>query len=206
VRAQLWRTLGRLGLDHRPGVGLRAGLPDLGWVEVPAGPFLFGEEKRKKTLLAFRIARYPLTNAQYQTFIDDGGYETDAWWEGMAERVEPARGSWTDPNQPRETVSWYEAMAYSRWLEPSPPGRVWSSQPERLSSSWARFQWPDDVRQYGKVAPGQASGAGVGSIPTSRERFGAARSRPTMPARRPWITGGRSACIARGEEDLAKHI
>ena len=116
-RAQLWRTLGRLGLDHRPGVGLRDGLPDIDWVEVPAGAFLFGEEKERTTLPAFRIARYPVTNAQYQTFIDDGGYQTDAWWEGLAERPEPARGIWTDPNAPRETVSWYEAMAYSRWLD-----------------------------------------------------------------------------------------
>ena len=94
-RAQLWRTLGRLGLDDRPGVGLRDGLPDIAWVEVPAGAFLYGE--RRKTLPAFRIARYPVTNAQYQTFIDEGGYETDAWWEGLAERPEPARGFWTDP-------------------------------------------------------------------------------------------------------------
>jgi hypothetical protein len=42
---------------------------------------------------------------------------TEAWWEGLAERPEPARGFRTDPNQPRETVSWYEAMAYARWLD-----------------------------------------------------------------------------------------
>jgi len=77
-RAQLWGTLARLGLDHRPGVGLWDGLPHIAWVDVPAGEFLFGEEKRKKTLPAFRIARYPVTNAQYQAFIDDGGYQTDA--------------------------------------------------------------------------------------------------------------------------------
>jgi formylglycine-generating enzyme required for sulfatase activity len=50
-------------------------------------------------------------------FIDDGGYQTDAWWEGLTKRVEPARGFWIDPNQPRETVSWYEAMAYAGWLD-----------------------------------------------------------------------------------------
>ncbi|MGH8589326.1 MAG: SUMF1/EgtB/PvdO family nonheme iron enzyme [Gammaproteobacteria bacterium] len=38
-------------------------------------------------------------------------------WEGLAERPEPVRGFQTDRNQPRETVSWYEAMAYARWLD-----------------------------------------------------------------------------------------
>lgn len=64
-RAQLWRSLGRLGLDSRPGVGLKDGLPDIDWVEVPAGPFLYGDDKETRNLPAFRIARYPVTNAQY---------------------------------------------------------------------------------------------------------------------------------------------
>ncbi|MCG6861515.1 MAG: formylglycine-generating enzyme family protein [Chromatiaceae bacterium] len=27
----------------------------------------------------FAIARYPITNAQYQVFIDDRGYQADEW-------------------------------------------------------------------------------------------------------------------------------
>ena len=34
----------------------------------------------------------------------------------------------------------------------SPPGRVWSSQPERLSSSWARVQWPLPERPSSRPA------------------------------------------------------
>jgi formylglycine-generating enzyme required for sulfatase activity len=116
-RAHLWRTLGRLGLDDRPGVGIRDGLPDSDWVEVPAGPFRYGVEQEIRTLPAFRIARHPVTNAQFQAFIDDGGYAAEAWWKGLAERPEPMRGKWSEPNHPRETVSWYEAMAYARWLD-----------------------------------------------------------------------------------------
>ncbi len=170
-RAHLWRALGRLGLDDRPGVGVvypagadsfaenqgrnqpgkspqppfakggqggflagvsgepagRMPLPDIDWVEIPEGPFLYGEKKTKITLPAFKIARYPITNSQFQCFIDDGGYEDDRWWAGLAGpnknplplgegRVRAKRGRWNGPNQPRETVSWYEGVAYTRWL------------------------------------------------------------------------------------------
>jgi formylglycine-generating enzyme required for sulfatase activity len=116
-RAHLWRTLGRLGLDDRPGVGLKDGLPDIEWVEVPKGKFKYGDEKvRRIALDAFQIGRYPVTHAQYQCFIDDGGYETDTWWQGLAERPNLARPPWNSSNHPRDTVSWYEAMAYCKWL------------------------------------------------------------------------------------------
>ena len=132
-------------------------------MEVPAGPFLYGDEQRKKTLPDFHIARYPVTNAQYQAFIDDGGYETDAWWEGLAERPGPARGTWTDPNQPRETVSWYEAMAYARWLDARlrergllPEGRAVRLPTEE---EWEKAARGNDGREFpwGEVASGRAN-------------------------------------------------
>jgi len=129
-RTRLWRTLGRLGLDDRAGVGLKEGVPDIDWVEVPAGPFLYGEERKPRQLRAFRIARHPITNAQFQSFLDDGGYQTEEWWDGLAERLEPRSGRWTDPNHPRETVPWYEAVAYARWLD----ARL--RQRNRLPAGW----------------------------------------------------------------------
>ena len=64
------------------------------------------------------MGRYPITNAQFQAFIDDGGYNEKArWWDGLQERVEePYDPGWTEPNRPRETVSWFEATACCRWL------------------------------------------------------------------------------------------
>jgi len=150
-RAHLWRALGRLGWDDRPGVGVIfpvgansfaenksnnkanefaptiAPIPDIDWVEIPEGPFLYGEEKTKITLPAFKIARYPITNSQFQCFIDDGGCEDERWWAGLAGlnknplplgegRVRAERGRWNGPNQPRETVTWFDAVAYTRWL------------------------------------------------------------------------------------------
>jgi formylglycine-generating enzyme required for sulfatase activity len=115
-RAHLWRSLGLLGWDDRPGVGLNNGLPDIDWVDIPAGPYLYGVERERKFLPAFRIARYPVTTTQFRAFVDDGGYEQDAWWQGLAGRPEPARPRWNLPNHPRETVSWFEAVAFCRWL------------------------------------------------------------------------------------------
>jgi formylglycine-generating enzyme required for sulfatase activity len=101
ARAAVGRWLGALDLDHRPGTGLRAdGVPDIDWVRVAD----------------FEIGRYLVTNRQWQAFIDDVGYETDRWWDGLAECMAPQASSWSEPTAPRETVSWYEAMAYCRWL------------------------------------------------------------------------------------------
>lgn len=118
LRAQLWLSLGRLGWDDRPGVGLRDGLPDIAWEQCEAGDFLFGDLPEIRTLTTpFRIARYPITHRQFQAFVDAGGYGQEAWWTGLAERPDPISAQWTEPNVPRERVSWYEATAFCRWLD-----------------------------------------------------------------------------------------
>lgn len=119
LRAQLWLSLGRLGWDDRPGVGLRPdGLPDIAWEQCEAGDFLFGDDMEAQVLPApFWIARYLITHRQFQAFVDAGGYGQEAWWAGLAERPDPISARWTEPNAPRETVSWYEATAFCRWLD-----------------------------------------------------------------------------------------
>jgi formylglycine-generating enzyme required for sulfatase activity len=114
-RLEIGDELARLD-DPRPGVGLdERGLPDLDWVEIPAGEFLYGEKQQRLSLDRFYIARYPITNAQYQTFIDAGGYEDEHWWSGL-KKPAPEKPSWSQANRPRETVDWYEAVAFCRWL------------------------------------------------------------------------------------------
>ena len=74
---------------------------------------------------SFALARFPVTNAQYAAFVDAGGYDPDApWW-----RAEPAGQAWlrnnrrrqpdhgdAEPNYPAVEISWFEAMAFCRWL------------------------------------------------------------------------------------------
>ena len=162
-RAHLWRTLGHLGLDDRPGVGVIDGLPDIDWLEVPGGGSMYGEKWERIFLQPFRIARYPVTNAQFQAFIDDRGYDTDAWWEGLAGRPAPARPHRNYPNHPRETVSWYEAVAFGRWLTARlrARGEVAEGWEIRLPTEqeWERAARGTDGREYpwGEFQSGHAN-------------------------------------------------
>lgn len=109
--------LGALDLDDRPGTGLTLdGLPDIDWVFIDdPRPFVY-QEGLHSPLPPYAIARIPLTNRQWQAFLDDGGYLDDRWWEDLAKRPQPAEPWWSEPTAPRESMSWYEAMAYCRWL------------------------------------------------------------------------------------------
>ncbi|HTR71851.1 MAG TPA: SUMF1/EgtB/PvdO family nonheme iron enzyme, partial [Mycobacteriales bacterium] len=83
---------------------------------------------------AFRIARFPVTNAEWQAFIDDGGYTTSRWWtrDGWAYRVEAGLEAplfWSPdgsrrrfgydeaipPREPVQHVSFHEAQAFAAW-------------------------------------------------------------------------------------------
>ena len=111
--------------DSRPGVGLNAdGLPDIAWcfVETPdeAVTFkdqfgvVFGDFRLKP----FYIARYPVTVAQFAAFMADN-FANPAWWHGMTERYhnqEVLAQRAAGQNVPRDTVSWYQAVAFSRWM------------------------------------------------------------------------------------------
>ena len=89
-------------------------LPDIDWVEIPGGEFLY-QQRERRTLGTFRIARYPITNVQYQTFVDAGGYRAECWWKDL-QRPEPEPSRWPQGNRPRTNVDWYEAVAFTRWL------------------------------------------------------------------------------------------
>ena len=122
-RALAGNLLAMLG-DPRSGVGLREdGLPDIEWCKVPGGTFLMGDDRKEASLPGFHISRYPVTNAQYRAFIDDGGYSeqwkrcwTDEGWKWQVEKniSEPdwEGGDFDLANHPVVGVSWYEATAY----------------------------------------------------------------------------------------------
>lgn len=138
-RAAAGRTLGRLG-DPRQGVGVKAGHPDIEWVTVAGGPFLMGSDKAQDDLAyedempqftcdllhqPYQISRYPITVAQYQTFVAAGGYDQQRYWtaegwrwltEGEITGPERYGGAYEIPNHPQVGVSWYEAVAFCCWL------------------------------------------------------------------------------------------
>ncbi len=146
-------------------------------VEVPAGEFWLGEgrEAHKLALPAFRIGKYPVTNAQFARFLDADGYETRRYWteDGWAWRqgtYDSQAGDWlkdwlanrpaerrdrpfywddgelSTPSRPVVGVSWFEAVAYGRWLT-----EVWRAE-GRLGAS-EEFRLPTEA-EWEKAARG----------------------------------------------------
>ena len=108
--------------DNRPGVGLRSdGLPDIAWCGIPAGKFLYGKDKEQREIAYdFKIAKYPVTYVQFQTFIDSGEFDAPKWWDGFPDKYRPrSMSEQYNPylNHVRDNVSWYQAVAFSRWLD-----------------------------------------------------------------------------------------
>lgn len=125
-RVRAGRRLAELG-DPRPGIGLKDGFPDIDWIRIPMGEFLYGGlyersarsvQPQQVYLPMFYISRYTVTFAQFRSFIEaKDGFRNDKWWDGF---VDPAREEdtqeWRYDNHPREHVSWYNAVAFCRWL------------------------------------------------------------------------------------------
>lgn len=144
ARAHCGRLLGKMSISRR-GVGRlrdrydRKELPDIWWVEVPAGEFILGSKgtdlyalpdefpQRKVFLPKFEISKYPITYEQYEAFTDTkiGGYTRDEYWTASGLKWRgglryPSFG-WQDPhwhisNHPVIGITWFEAYAFCRWL------------------------------------------------------------------------------------------
>src|SRR5215213_9552109 len=110
-------------------------LPLLEWLEIPEGQVTLADDAGTFAITPFRIAKYPVTNAQFFEFIDDAGYKDERWWEGLAAPAGSPRASdWRDPDAPKLEVCWFEAVAFSRWLADRMESAV------RLPTEW-EWQW-----------------------------------------------------------------
>ena len=135
-RAAAYRVLGLFNADKRPGIGVivRNGviLPDIDWVTIPEGEFIYGDDnktgyanfadpadKQILTLPTFQISCYPITHAQFQVFLDDVRNDYDHWLDGLVanESQKQMRDQYFKyTNHPRERVNWYQAMAFCYWF------------------------------------------------------------------------------------------
>jgi formylglycine-generating enzyme required for sulfatase activity len=117
-RMEIGIYLAELG-DPRPGVGLRpGGLPDIAWCEVKGGKITLEGKAGTFRVEPFYIAKYPVTWIQYRTFLEaEDGYRNKIWWKGLAQREDaPGVQYRKHDNYPAENVSWYDAVAFCRWL------------------------------------------------------------------------------------------
>lgn len=90
---------------------------------------------------SIQIGRFPVTNAEYQRFVDQGGYDDESLWDDEGrEWLRTVEDPWpvraraassrpfVVPNQPVVGVTWYEARAYARRHEARIPRfdeRLW---------------------------------------------------------------------------------
>jgi hypothetical protein len=132
ARASVGARLAILG-DRRKGVGLQDdGIPDIDWRRIEAGEVTIEMQTdlhdpnsdRKlltRTVDAFWMARYPVTIAQFDRFLDDcvqdghwrmpGGFPMTE----LASRPPPKRRA-RFMNHPVDTVNWWDAQAFCYWL------------------------------------------------------------------------------------------
>lgn len=139
-RAAVGVALARLG-DLRPEVMEVDGMQ---FCYVPPGPFWMGSDEARDNEKPqhwvemphpYWLGRFPVTNAQYALFVEEGGYAMERYWpeakadgvwrdgkvQGLLENAPRDRqASFGHPfdllNHPAGGVTWYEALAYTRWL------------------------------------------------------------------------------------------
>ena len=136
ARAEAGRVLGKLG-DPRPEVMTLEGMQ---FCEVPPGPFMIGEGKElheREVPYPCWMGRYPVTNAQFREFMEAEGYAVTRYWteaqaaerwksrrlvDGPIFETEPRQAPadmgepYSLPNHPVVGVTWYECLAFGRWL------------------------------------------------------------------------------------------
>ncbi|MGH6829649.1 MAG: formylglycine-generating enzyme family protein [Methylocella sp.] len=123
------------------------------FISIPAGEFRMGNDSNDHSkpmhpvrLPAFRIAKFPITNRQYERFVRA---TQRAWNSPHAHKMEKS-------NHPACYVSWYDAMDYCAWLT-----RGNGARPEE---SVRPTSWPCQAKPNGNarravgraVLPGEA--------------------------------------------------
>ncbi|MGH8545721.1 MAG: SUMF1/EgtB/PvdO family nonheme iron enzyme [Gammaproteobacteria bacterium] len=123
------------------------------WVQIPAGDFTMGDphEEHRVHLPDYAISRVPVTNGQYQLFVQATDHEPPENWNGKR----APRGK---EIHPVVTESWRDALAYCRWLTGV------TGKPITLPSEaeWEKAaRGADDAREYPWAGPFDAARCNV---------------------------------------------
>ncbi|MEN8166999.1 MAG: SUMF1/EgtB/PvdO family nonheme iron enzyme [Pseudomonadota bacterium] len=151
------------------------------WVNIPAGEFWMGSDLRdfiemslqKLSLPDYRIARVPVTNAQYFLFIQDSGHDVPLHWE----EERPPKGL---EGHPVVYVSFDDAKAYCEWLSRMTgkaitlPSEAEWEKAARGSSDKREYPWGDRIEatrcNNGELLIGNTTPVGI--FPDGASPFG----------------------------------
>jgi iron(II)-dependent oxidoreductase len=186
-------------------------LGDLGRdaVLVPAGEFVLGVDPldepwaldnerpaHRVDLPAFRIGRVPVTNGQWQGFVEDGGYAEPRWWSerGWRHRVEAGLerpAFWTADgarrrfglvediplDEPVQHVCYFEAEAFAAWAGARLPTELeWEKACAWDPVAGRRRRWPwgdaPPDRSRANLGGGALRPAAVGAYPAGASAYG----------------------------------
>ena len=118
-------------------------------VEVPAGKFQYGDEKKPVTIeKSFEIDVYPATNAQFEKFIRAGGYENRNYWDEEEQEWRQENNiilprfwdneEWNQPDHPVVGMNFHELKIYAKWAGKELP----------TEEQWERAARGTDGREY----------------------------------------------------------
>lgn len=103
---------------------------------IPAGEFLYGDQRVTLELPGFWIDKTPVTNAEYARFVALTGRTPPSHWRGQ---VPPQEIS----DHPVVQVSWYDAAAYARWAgKRLPSEQEWEKAARGVDGR--AYPWGDD--------------------------------------------------------------
>ncbi|MEK6221764.1 MAG: formylglycine-generating enzyme family protein [Chloroflexota bacterium] len=114
---------------------------DVEWIEIPAGPFLYGDEKQRKNISrAFKISKYPVTNTQYKIFIDANPHYTLPLDWDETERSYPLNKA----NHPVIFVTWQDAENFCKWNDCRIPSEEEWEKAAR-GTDGRTYPWGDEI-------------------------------------------------------------
>lgn len=112
------------GLDVTTPGNVNTALVD--WCHIPSGRVTVtrNDTSVEAYVEDFRMGKFPVTNAQFQEFIDaPDGYCNPAWWDfspharkWFLDHPQPLPVKLIGHNHPCVNICWYEAIAYCAWL------------------------------------------------------------------------------------------
>jgi formylglycine-generating enzyme required for sulfatase activity len=124
--------------------------PPFEWCEIPAGKVTIEYSKadhKSFDVPQFWMAKYPITNAQYQVFVDaEDGYRDPRWWEYSKHatiwryaRKQAEKMIFDEADFPCANVTWFDAVAFCQWLTARLTSLlIWEEGQVNLPTEW---QW-----------------------------------------------------------------